>query len=232
MITPPTGGEEYVVLTNEHGVPIGAAPKATVHTTTTPPHRAFSCFLFDHAGNLLIAQRSLSKKTWPGVWTNSCCGHPKLDETPVQAAARRITFELGMEAPHLVEILPGFRYYVEREGVVEREFCPVVVGFTNKEPHPNPNEVGAFRWIPWSLYVAIAENLREHLQGHAPKDAHEYARYRASFVSPEHYRLAHSLPTGEPLSEWSLWETLELLQSESFKDLLSKNPLHGTHTRA
>ena len=226
MIVLPVG-VEYVVLTDVHGVAIGTAPKATVHTAATPSHRAFSSFLFNAQGELLITQRALSKKTWPGVWTNSCCGHPMLDETSAQAASRRIQYELGMNAPSLTEILPKFQYYVEREGIVEREHCPVLVGFTEAHPKPCHDEVGAYKWFSWSLYVAIAENLREHLPGHTPKTAADYAKYKASFISPEHYRLAHTLPTGEPLSEWSLWETLELVKNDTFKDLLSKYTHHG-----
>ena len=226
MIVPPVG-VEYVVLTDVHGVAIGTAPKATVHTAVTPSHRAFSSFLFNAQGELLITKRALSKKTWPGVWTNSCCGHPLFDETSAQAAIRRITYELGMNAPSLTEILPKFQYYVERTGIVENEFCPVLVGFTDTHPKPRYDEVGAYKWFSWSLYVAIAENLREHLPGHTPKTATDYAKYKASFISPEHYRLAHTLPTGEPLSEWSLWETLELIKNDTFKDLFTKYIRHG-----
>jgi len=227
-------GVEYVVLTNETGAPIGTAAKATVHTNDTPLHKAFSSFLFTNTGELLITQRALTKKTWAGVWTNSCCGHPKLEETEAEAATRRIDYELGMRAPPLELILPSFRYFVERDGVVEREHCPVLVGFTNDSPKPNPEEVGDWARVPWNEYVTIATALKPHLPSGTPKNRDEYEQYRASFPSREAYAQAHSLPLGYgvgagalPLSEWSLWETLELLENERFKDLLHTHTLHG-----
>ncbi|HEY0807811.1 MAG TPA: isopentenyl-diphosphate Delta-isomerase, partial [Pseudonocardiaceae bacterium] len=67
---------EHVILLDQDGNSIGTADKATVHHTETPLHLAFSCYLFDRRGRVLLSQRALAKKTWPGVWTNSACGHP------------------------------------------------------------------------------------------------------------------------------------------------------------
>lgn len=231
-ITPPPGGVEYVILTNDRGEAIGTAPKATVHTLHTPPHKAFSSFLFDSYGQLLITQRAPTKKTWGSVWTNSCCGHPMLGETPAQAAERRIAYELGMNVPaaSLTEVLPGFRYLVERDGVVEREHCPVLVGFTDNDPEPNSDEVGAWTRIPWQRYVDIVQILPRLPTG-TPKDRAQYDAYRTLFKSKEAYDEAHSIRLRKhgavPLSEWSLWETQELLENETFKDLLRTYTSHG-----
>lgn len=92
---------ELVVLASEDGARVGTAPKATVHTADTPLHFAFSCYLLDDEGRLLVTRRALSKTTWPGVWTNSFCGHPGLSETSEDAVARRSVEELGLAVGHL-----------------------------------------------------------------------------------------------------------------------------------
>ena len=90
---------ELVVLLDEHAQPIGTAPKASVHHRETPLHLGFSCYLFDPAGRVLLTQRALSKATWPGVWTNSYCGHPEpsssagatIPETPAAATKSSVS---------------------------------------------------------------------------------------------------------------------------------------------
>lgn len=144
---------EYVVLVDDNNQVLGTMSKADVHGVQTPLHRAFSAFVFNARGELLLQQRARTKKTWPLVWSNTCCGHPTLDETPVQAAHRRLLFELGLPVDNLVEAAP-YRYCFTRDGVMENEICPIVVGATDQEPHLNPDEVEAVRWMPWSEFVA------------------------------------------------------------------------------
>jgi isopentenyl-diphosphate delta-isomerase len=100
---------EEVVLLDEAHRPIGTAPKAGVHTTDTPLHLAVSCYVLDDDGRLLLTRRALAKKTWPGVWTNSFCGHPGPGEGFVEAIARRAGQELGFEVTGMTEVLPDFR---------------------------------------------------------------------------------------------------------------------------
>jgi isopentenyl-diphosphate delta-isomerase len=152
----PAAGAEFVVLLSPDGQPIGTAAKATVHGAVTPYHLAFSCYAFDPAGRLLVTQRALSKATWPGVWTNTCCGHPAPGERPEDAALRRLSFELGLTPYDLQLALPDFSYRAQAGGIEEHELCPVFVCRIDGAPAPNPLEVEAFTWRPWDVFVADA----------------------------------------------------------------------------
>jgi len=152
-------GVETVVLVDDLNRPLGQAPKESVHTGDTPLHRGFSVFLFDRRGRLLLQQRSHTKKTWPLVWSNSCCGHPRLGETSLEAARRRLAFELGIRRAEVVEVLPDFRYRATRDGVTENELCPVLVAFTAEQPVLNDDEVEAIRWVGWESFV---DETRRH----------------------------------------------------------------------
>jgi isopentenyl-diphosphate delta-isomerase len=149
---------ETVVIVDAENNVIDTAAKRDVHHSDTPLHRGFSVFIFDALGRLLLQQRAFSKRTWPGVWSNSCCGHPGLNETSEDAAARRLSFELGMADIGLINVLPDFRYRAEKDGVVENEICPVFVGFTDDEPQPNREEVEATKWVDWIAFVASLDD--------------------------------------------------------------------------
>lgn len=141
-------GREMVVLLGDDGSEIGVADKADVHGPATPLHLAFSCYLFDECGRLLITRRALSKKTWPGVWTNSFCGHPAPGETLEQAVTRRAAEELRVTIESLQCVLPHFRYRaVDAGGVVENEICPVFVARTEDAVDPSPDEVVDWAWV-------------------------------------------------------------------------------------
>lgn len=149
--------EELVVLVAEDGSPIGTASKATVHTSETPLHFAFSCHVTNADGDVLVTRRALTKLTWPGVWTNSFCGHPGPDESIDAAILRRAQQELGMTITNIHSVLPDFRYRaVDASGIVENEICPVFAATAVGEPNPSPNEVSEWRWVsPDSLRAAI-----------------------------------------------------------------------------
>lgn len=145
---------ELVVLLDEDGRAVGTADKAGVHHADTPLHLAFSCYLFDGAGNVLVTRRALHKRTFPGVWTNSCCGHPAPDEPLEDAVRRRVEQELGTTVTDLRLVLPRFRYRAEQEGVVENEMCPVFVGSASGAVTPDPDEVDEARWESWEAFRA------------------------------------------------------------------------------
>lgn len=157
--------QELVVLLNEQFEPIGTMPKAAVHTGDTPLHRAFSLFLFNRKGELLLQQRSSKKVAFPLVWTNSCCGHPAPDETYENAAKRRAAFELGITGFKPTMAIPDYRYQASMHGIKENEFCPVLTAVIDQEPTPNRDEVEATRWIRWTEWV---DETRRHPESYSP----------------------------------------------------------------
>lgn len=146
------GDVELVVLLDEDGHAIGTHDKATVHHESTPLHLAFSSYVVNSEREVLLTRRALSKRTWPGVWTNTCCGHPGPDEHLDAAVLRRLDEELGLSADGAVPVLPTFRYRaVMDNGVVEHEICPVfLVVHEGRSVDPRPDEVADYRWEPWS----------------------------------------------------------------------------------
>jgi isopentenyl-diphosphate delta-isomerase len=157
--------KDYVVLVNSKNKPLGTMSKLAAHSGNTPLHRGFSLFLFNQEGELLLQQRSRKKKTWPGVWSNSVCGHPMLDESVIDAARRRLLFELGIKNAEISVALADYRYRVEKDGIVENEICPVMVGITSESPKPNPSEVEEVRFIPWKMWLLEIKNNPE---GYSP----------------------------------------------------------------
>ena len=142
--------EELIVLVDDDGRPIGTLPKPLVHHGETPLHRAFSAYLFDDEGRLLVTRRARHKATFPGMWTNSVCGHPGPGEDDAAAIARRAHFELGLDVRELRPAVPGYRYRAEFRGVVENEICPVYVGRYTGTPTPHADEVWEWAVLDWA----------------------------------------------------------------------------------
>ncbi|MDX2375726.1 isopentenyl-diphosphate Delta-isomerase [Microbacterium sp. LRZ72] len=139
---------EDVVLLDDEGTQIGTAPKTSVHGPDTPLHLAFSCHVTDDRGRVLVTRRALTKKAWPGVWTNSFCGHPRPGEPMEDAVHRRAEHELGISIHSVEPVLPGFRYRaVDAGGIVEHEVCPVYAARTSEQPTPHPLEVMDTMWV-------------------------------------------------------------------------------------
>ena len=150
-----TGFEEWVVLCDPDGSPAGTAPKLTVHHRDTPLHLAFSCYVFDPAGRVLVTRRAHGKQTFPGVRTNSCCGHPAPGEGMRIAVRRRLRQELGVVPTELDLILPAFRYRATAaDGTVENELCPVYRALTtDTRMTADPSEVDEAWWVPWTAFA-------------------------------------------------------------------------------
>jgi isopentenyl-diphosphate delta-isomerase len=130
-------------LVDEQGVTIGTEEKLTAHRAPGLLHRAFSVFLFDSRGRLLLQQRALGKYHSPGVWSNTCCGHPYPGEAPFAAAARRTFEELGVSPALLAEAgTVRYNHPDPASGLVEQEFNHLFVGLVTGAPGPDPEEVG------------------------------------------------------------------------------------------
>jgi isopentenyl-diphosphate delta-isomerase len=149
--------EECVVLCAPDGSAAGTALKSTVHHRDTPLHLAFSCYVFDPAGRVLVTRRARDKRTFPGVRTNSCCGHPAPGEGMRLAVLRRLRHELGVVPGELELILPAFRYRATAaDGTVENELCPVYRALTTTDVALSVHapEVDEAWWVPWAQFTA------------------------------------------------------------------------------
>jgi isopentenyl-diphosphate delta-isomerase len=147
MTTPaPTSSEPIqVVLVDADDREVGLAEKWEAHRTGVL-HRAFSVFVFDDAGRVLLQRRARGKYHSGGLWTNTCCGHPLPGESVTDGARRRLREEMGID----VALSPAarFTYRAELEGgMVEHEIDHVLTGAWSGSPLPDPAEVEAWRWI-------------------------------------------------------------------------------------
>jgi isopentenyl-diphosphate delta-isomerase len=154
-----TRKDDFVVLLDQLGNPCGTAPRASVHQRQTPLHLAFSCYITRPEGEVLVTRRAITKLTWPGVWTNSCCGHPQPGEDIESAVARRVREELGLALATITPVIPGFKYTaVDASGIMENEVCPVYLGIAAEgdDVAPDPLEVAEYQWVSWDALGAVA----------------------------------------------------------------------------
>jgi len=147
--------EEQVILVDEHDKPIGTMGKLEAHQKGQL-HRAFSVFIFNDKGELLLQKRALSKYHSAGLWTNTCCSHPKPNEETLAAANRRLREEMGLDS--LLIHKTSFIYKTPFDnGLTEHEFDHVFIGQSNEDPIINLEEVDSFKWL--SL-----ENVKEEIK--------------------------------------------------------------------
>ncbi|MFJ3230628.1 isopentenyl-diphosphate Delta-isomerase [Streptomyces sp. NPDC086787] len=152
-----TADEILLELVDEKGMTTGTAEKLAAHQPPGQLHRAFSVFLFDERGRLLLQQRALGKYHSPGVWSNTCCGHPYPGESPFAAAARR-TYEELRVSPSLLAEAGTVRYNHPdpASGLVEQEFNHLFIGLVQAVPEPDPEEVAV------TAFVTSAELAERH----------------------------------------------------------------------
>lgn len=152
---------EEVVLVDENDRETGTMEKIEVHRRGLL-HRAFSVFILDSKGKLLLQRRSWEKYHSPGLWTNTCCSHPRPGETVADAAARRLNEEMGITC-YLEESFT-FIYRAEFEnGLTEHEFDHVLVGVSDDKPIPDPGEVDSYSYADLEeLEKDIAHNPHDY----------------------------------------------------------------------
>ncbi|PKW11263.1 isopentenyl-diphosphate delta-isomerase [Streptomyces sp. 1222.5] len=144
-------------LVDEKGVTTGTAEKLAAHQPPGQLHRAFSVFLFDEHGRLLLQQRALGKYHSPGVWSNTCCGHPYPGESPFAAAARRTYEELGISPSLLAEAgTVRYNHPDPASGLVEQEFNHLFVGLVQSPLAADEEEVAS------TAFVTAAELAERH----------------------------------------------------------------------
>lgn len=149
---------EELILVDAEDRELGFLSKEQCHLGSGRLHRAFSVFLFNSGGELLLQQRSAAKPLWPLHWANSCCSHPRRGESVEEAVQRRLAEELSLGAE--VRFLYKFEYQASYGQVgSEHELCWVFAGFTDEEPRVDAGEIAAWRYIaPEALSAEIADN--------------------------------------------------------------------------
>ncbi len=152
------GSEDLLILVDEADREIGTVPKTAGHLGPGVLHRAFSVFLFDGAGAVLIQKRAAGKMLWPGYWSNACCSHPRPGENADVAARRRVREELHVECR--LRFLYKFTYQARFGDVgAEHELCYVYAGYPAGSVKADPAEIADHRWLqPNDLTTAIASN--------------------------------------------------------------------------
>lgn len=147
---------DWVILVDQADREQGTMEKLQAHREGRL-HRAFSVFVLNRAGAVLLQRRAESKYHSGGLWSNTCCGHPRPGEAVSRAAARRLREEMGLDLA--LQAVGAFRYEARVGDLIEHEYDHVLVGRSDAPPRPDPAEVSAWRWTP-------LEELRADLTAH------------------------------------------------------------------
>ncbi len=152
--------EEQVILVNENDEQIGLMPKMEAHEKAVL-HRAFSVFIFNTKGELLLQQRAAEKYHSPNLWTNTCCSHQRNGETNIEAGKRRLHEEMGFSCD--IKEIFSFIYQAPFDnGLTEHELDHVMVGYFNENPKINKDEVEAYHWM-------TLDNVKKDIELHPEK---------------------------------------------------------------
>ena len=175
--------DEQVILVDETDRELGVAGKLRAHREGAL-HRAFSVFIFDRAGRLLLQRRARGKYHSGGLWSNTACGHPRPGEPTAEAARRRLREEMSLDC----ELSRAFEFVYRAElggALVEHEYDHVFVGTHDAEPAPDPAEVEEWRWVSMG-------DLRRGLS----EEPESYSYWLKVAVEGEHWRRLEALGLG------------------------------------
>jgi isopentenyl-diphosphate delta-isomerase len=153
---------EELILVDADDRETGHLSKAECHDGDGVLHRAFSVFIFNRVGELLLQQRGEDKRLWPLYWSNSCCSHPRRGESMAEATERRLRQELNIGAD--LEFVYKFSYQARYAGIgAENELCWVYLGRTDDEVEANSSEIAAVRYVrPENLHRTLAANTGDY----------------------------------------------------------------------
>jgi isopentenyl-diphosphate delta-isomerase len=169
--------DEPLILVDAEDREIGSMTKLRCHEGDGVLHRAFSLFVFNRAGDLLVQQRSASKRLWPLHWSNSCCSHPRYGETTDEAIHRRLAEELGIRSE--LHFLYKFQYQARfRDVGSENEVCSVYLGVSDDEVRSNDHEIASWRWIAEDQ---LNEEMRTDAASFTPWFTMEWERVRPRY---------------------------------------------------
>ena len=151
--------KENVVLVDRNDNPMGLMPKLEAHEKGVL-HRAFSVFILNQKGELMLQRRALDKYHSPGLWTNTCCSHPRESESNIEAGVRRLKEEMGFTTP----LKPMFSFIYKSKfdnGLTEHEFDHVLLGYYDKQPFINTIEVSEWKWMSLDKIILEIKNKPE-----------------------------------------------------------------------
>ncbi len=156
--------EERVVLVDEQDNETGTEEKIRAHKDGGKLHRAFSVFIFNSKGQLMIQHRASSKYHFGGLWTNTCCSHPRPGESAIEAGHRKLRQEMGFDT----DLKEAFTFIYKAEfnnGLTEHELDHVLIGKYESEPAPNPEEAEGWKWVELE---ELRKDMKEHPEKYTP----------------------------------------------------------------
>lgn len=164
---------DELILVDQNDNEVGSEEKIRCHLGEGILHRAFSVFIFNDRGELLLQQRGRKKLLWPLYWSNTCCSHPRRGEEYKEAAERRLQEEMGFSCS--VELIGKFQYQASYKNIgSENELCSVLAGVYNGVVVQNPEEVENWEWIP---YKDLLEDVEKYPEKYTPWFKMEIERF-------------------------------------------------------